>query len=365
MDKQRRIWELLGKKSAAEASDQELQELAGLLQCAGEDVHYMMSVMEHFWHTVQNAPESEAMRSLGEPLPLPDMAGEKTAGNRIVRMKRFKSVFWIAAAVSAFILGAWFVYAGLVKPVSEVNVVTTKNGSKTKVTLPDGTQVWLNGGSKLTYPNDFRHISSREVTLSGEAYFEVKHDAAHPFVIHTEYLDIKDVGTIFNVKAYPNGNMDEATLISGAIEVSVRSNPSRTLMLRPREKVSYYAKNKMLSLEGNGKTKTKDIAPLSQEPDKLEITKIQPLVEATGDTIITETAWTRNQLVFQSESFSALAKQLERWYNVDITIKNEKIKQYVFTGIFEGETLEQALKELQMIRSFHFSIVKDRVNITP
>src|SRR5699024_2281168 len=121
-----------------------------------------------------------------------------------------------------------------------LNTVTTKAGSKTKIMLPDGTKVWLNADSKLTYPNDFQHIPKREVTLVGEAYFKVKHDAEHPFVIHTKGLTVRDIGTEFNLKAYPDDENSSLSLIEGSVSVSLINDKDKDLILKPGEKVVYH-----------------------------------------------------------------------------------------------------------------------------
>lgn len=363
-----RTWELLGKKAAGEADENELEELQELLKGQKENAQYMMNVMDYYWKSVQKASEPEEISNVSEQYQkevMDKIALENQA--RVVAMDHKKRWIW-AAAILLCLIGSWFVYHNVVKPGREMNIVITKNGSKTKVTLPDGTQVWLNVGSKLTYPNDFKHVSKREITLSGEAYFNVKHDADCPFIIHTDDLDIKDLGTIFNVRAYPKDHVTEATLISGSIEIILRDNPYRKLKLKPHEKVSYYDECSGFKLQKDKQSPskeqdTKKLHSLKQVPARLEVTAVRPMVLGKKDTIVVETAWIKNQMVFRSEDFSHLAERMERWYNVKINIHDEAIKKYTFTGIFQGETLEQALKELQMIRPFQYRINKNEVII--
>lgn len=365
---QSRLWELLGKQAAGEIDHHEMQELHRLMHDCGEDVQYMMNVLDHYWESVQDAPEKGDVAAAYErhfPKTLHrDAGGERQPAAAFRSVLRMKRMWPWAAAIALCITGGWYLYCALVDRSSEMNVVATRNGSKTKVNLPDGTLVWLNAGSKLTYPNDFQHVSKREVTLSGEAYFEVRHDPDRIFLIHTDYLDIRDLGTSFNVKAYPDELMAEATLISGSIEVSLKGDPDRSLVLKPHEKVSYYSDQGRFRLEGDNKdigdAGDYTLQPL-QGPARLEVTRIRPLIQHGVDTVVVETAWTRNQLVFQSENFSRLAARMERWYNVTIQITDPEVRNYLFTGIFESETLEQALKELQMIRPLHYQINKDTV----
>ncbi|MEO7048586.1 MAG: FecR family protein, partial [Ferruginibacter sp.] len=120
--------------------------------------------------------------------------------------------------------------------VSENNV-STKPGSKSQVTLPDGTVVILNADSKLTYPDNFLG-DTREVSLEGEAFFKVAHNKKKPFIIHSKAMDIKVLGTVFNVKAYPQESTSEATLISGSIEVTLTNHSNEKIMLKPSEKIT-------------------------------------------------------------------------------------------------------------------------------
>jgi ferric-dicitrate binding protein FerR (iron transport regulator) len=370
MERKNKIWALMGKKTAGEINENELLELNKLLNEEGQGIHYMTNVMEHYWESVNAAPENAGLLERSEQNKRKVIEGLVTRDylQRIplIGAIRRRKLWLSAAAVVILIITGGILYRTFNVPGTEMNIVATKNGSKTKITLPDGTQVWLNADSKLTYPNDFQHISTRQVTLSGEAFFEVIHDGNHPFVIHTRYLNIEDLGTSFNVRAYPNDGETEATLINGSITVSLRNDPGKNLLLKPGEKVLYYASDRKMSLlkdeDPDKIQENKNIHSLKCAP-KLEVTHIKPLVVSAGDTVVAETAWMKNQLVFSSQKFSQLAHRLSRWYNVQVVIRDKRVENYTFTGIFEGETIEQALKELQMIRPFSFDIIKDKVII--
>lgn len=369
MERNNRLWELLGKKTAEEISDQEEKELERLLKENEGNVQYMMSVLDHYWDTVQNAKEPER---LTKPAGHRHSASRNTSPGayRIAAFKRhYKRRRLLLSVLLAVVIasGGWLTWKNFVIKDHEMNVVSTRNGSKTMITLPDGTQVWLNADSKITYPNNFQQAGSREITLAGEAFFDVKHDAGRPFIIHTRYLNIKDIGTSFNIKAYPDDSLSEASLISGAIEVSLRSEPGKSLILSPKEKMVYYIPENNMSLKTKENTSEAEcLEPLekSSHLSQMKIAHVTDMIGPSGDSIITEIAWVHNQFVFDGEKFSQLAKRMERWYNVTFEINSTRIAGYSFTGIFEGETLEQALKELQMIRPFHFTISKDKVLIT-
>ena len=116
------------------------------------------------------------------------------------------------------------------------NEIATLPGTHSKTILPDGSTVWLNAGSKLTYNKNF-NTATREVELSGEAYFDVKKDEHHPFIIHTSAMHIKVLGTAFNVKSYPGDKSSETSLIRGSIEVTMNNRPQEKIILHPSEKL--------------------------------------------------------------------------------------------------------------------------------
>lgn len=374
MENDKRIWELLAKKSAGEAGGEELRELHDLLQYYGTDVDYMMNVMEHYWEEISASGEDKETIQRTEAQK--DKALYETGQQKLSEgvfpsnkgVKKKKMLYWsMSIAAAACIFLSWILWRPLSQSKQQMNVVMTKDGSRMKVTLPDSSEVWLNSGSKLIYSKNLNHLCTREVTLSGEAYFKVKHDTNHPFIIHTDYLDIKDLGTVFNVKAYPDEKEAVATLISGSIAVSIKDDPGRTIVLKPHEKVSYFADIHGLSLEkDNPKSANKElktIRPVALHNSRLEVSDIQPVVTPHGDTIVSETAWVNNELVFQGEKFLQLAERMQRWYNVTIKVENAQVADYTFTGIFDGETLSQALEELNMIRSFSFELRRDTVVI--
>lgn len=376
MEEANRIWELIAKKSAGEADEKEMLELERLLKDCGIDVHYMMNVMEHYWEEINSAEEASGIIQLSEEQKnktLDEIAAQLQSDRTLLNHRRWTKRRFLygaitaAAVIAALVVVGLFLWNPFCHSSDGVDTVATKEGSRTKITLPDGSEVWLNSGSRLIYPKDFDCLSTREVTLYGEAYFKVKHDTDHPFIIHTDYLDIKDLGTVFNVKAYPDEKEAVATLISGSIAVSIKDDPGRTIVLKPHEKVSYFADVHGLALEKDspkpGDKELKALHPVALHNSSLEVSDIQPVVTPHGDTIVSETAWMNNKLVFQGEKFSRLAERMQRWYNVPVKIDNEQVADYSFTGIFSGETLMQALEELKMIRPFNFELERDTIVI--
>ncbi len=371
MEDQNRVWELLAKRGAGELSREEEETLNALLGDKKEDLNFMMNILENYASSIQKAPETPDIRETThrhkENL-MKVIEEEKIKDSRSIERRRAyrQREIWIwAAAIGLLLVGGWSFLYFHNRTSSSMNIIATERGNKTKMILPDGTLVWLNAETKLSYPGNFKEADKREVTLCGEAYFKVTYDPHHPFIIHTKYLDIKDLGTIFNVRAYPDEEKSEATLIKGAITVSLKEDPAKNLLLKPGEKITYFVSNRRLTAENTVRQTATDIPPIKtiKKPKHLEVAPIEPVVVHPGDTVVSETAWLNNQLIFNNEDFSELVLRMSRHYNVNIQIKDKAVKAYSFTGIFEGESLEQALKELQMIRPFSYEIEKDEVVI--
>jgi len=269
--------------------------------------------------------------------------------------------WFIAAAVAASILLIWGIERIQSLPRAAQNVhneeVLARAGTRTKLVLPDGTEVWLNSNSRLKYNNDF-NVNNREVTLDGEAYFDVPKDARLPFIVHASSIDIKVLGTSFAVKSYPQDKTIEATLLQGMIEVSRKDNPSTPrIVLKPNEKLvfskSFATRNRpdgSPSGPGAHVSVSSDIAVNSIRQDIPDSNKV-------------ETAWLYNRLVFDGDSFRELADKMERWYNVKIDLRDTLLNSYHFGGIFERETVEQALRELQLTRDFTYTINGNEIEL--
>ncbi len=242
---------------------------------------------------------------------------------------------------------------------TKTSEITTKNGSKTNLVLPDGTKVWLNAGSKLTYNNDIFGIELREVNLIGEAFFDVTKNPDKPFVIHTQKMDIKVLGTAFNVRCYPNERKTETSLLRGRIEVTLKDRPKEKIYLSPNEKLTLLNGNIVSELSTLNKK-------VKHRPELIEPTVTIGHIthKLTDSTIIIETSWIENKLEFRSESFEDVASKMEKWYGVKIDIQDERLKQEHLTGSFETETVDQALTALQYTTKFNFTINKNAITIT-
>jgi ferric-dicitrate binding protein FerR (iron transport regulator) len=270
-----------------------------------------------------------------------------------------KGLFGIAvtAIVAILFTGIYLNYnrtdATLLAELPAKSEISTKNGSKTNLVLPDGTKVWLNAGSEMAYDKNYGS-KLREVTLNGEAYFDVVKNPEKPFIIHASKMDIKVLGTAFNVKCYKGEKTIETSLIRGSIEVTLKDRQEK-IMMKPNEKL-------IINTEEKEKIKAapNKIAPVSsiQKP----IILLSNLTIFTKDNTVVETAWVQNRLVFVSETFEDIALKMERWYGIKIIITNEVVKQFRISGSFEKESITEALNALQLSSPFNY-LIKNNVII--
>lgn len=238
---------------------------------------------------------------------------------------------------------------------SQTHTVSSPYGATRKLVLPDGTEVWLNAGSELRYEPDFNN-SRREVTLQGEAYFDVKANAEKPFIIRTGKMNIRVLGTSFNVKAYPEDQLSEASLIRGAIEVSPASQPDRRFILKPNDKIVLL--NQQLKASP-GIMPPEEFAALQQQGYTVSKISVDP-----ADNLVAETAWLSNRLVFMNESFEDIALRLERKFEVKVIFEDSIAPALRFTATFDDEDVRQTLEALRYTAAFNFRIENKNIYIT-
>jgi ferric-dicitrate binding protein FerR (iron transport regulator) len=260
----------------------------------------------------------------------------------------------IAVAVLAVITIGVYLFWKMQRPVSSkpgIIQYVCKPGERKSFQFPDGTQVILNAGSEI-YLNEQYAKSTREVFLKGEAFFEVQHNAAVPFIVHTASMDVKALGTAFNVKSYNDENRTETILIRGLIEVTLKKDNNRKLLLHPDEKVLWLEHKR-----GGGM-----ITPPSVTKNIPEQVVVKP-VRKTDNGEVAALAWVQNNLAFEDEPFEDIAYQLNRWYNVNIQFESADIKQYHFTATFKKEKIEQVLEILRTSKKFNYRFEEQKILI--
>ena len=222
------------------------------------------------------------------------------------------------AAILVIPLLGWTIYSAVSNSVSKTSniafqEITSPPGTKSNITLPDGSNVWLNSGSKLKYPLQFTS-KDRMVYLIGEGFFKVKSDKKHPFIVHTNHIDVKATGTEFNVDAYNNDSVTSISLSEGVVDILVGENTIQTMA--PDEQFTY-----------NNSKKT----------HRLATTKTSYVC-----------AWKDGILAFRDVPLENVFKRISRTYNVDIEVKDPKVAHQIYRATFEKESLDEILRLLQL-----------------
>jgi transmembrane sensor len=303
------------------------------------------------------------------------IAWEKISGriNRSVTGKKeaqalqssgsIRRVLQIAAGamllVSLGAAGSWFMMSSGKAPVSDSYCeIVAPPGSKSQITLPDGSKAWINAGSKLSYRGDF-NVSQRVVTLEGEGYFSVQSNKAKPFIVQTPYLKVKAYGTVFNVKAYPDERTVETTLVEGIVEIEAgekSSDGSYKYTLKPKQNIIYHIDSGQAEQKDEAVPEKESKAPAKAEtPDKevLVISNIKPELY---------TSWKDENWVIEGMPLGNLSVMLGRRYNSRIDIEDEALRLYKFSGTIQNETLEQVLVILSLTTPLEYSIGKGNVS---
>ena len=363
-----RIAELIARRLSKEATPQELQELDAYMQANPSD-QYFNEILSSYWNSKPGTADQPVIFSdehfnhiialADETSAEPGSSAEVISANGIRRRTWIKRL-GIAAVTVGILIGAWVLYPHKSKIIPSQNDTeneeSARKGARSKLVLPDGSKVWLNSETKLTYPKSFTAVN-REVKLEGEAFFEVVKDAKRPFIVHTSGIDIRVLGTAFNVKSYTADSTIEATLIRGMIEIVKKNQPGEPmLILRPHEKLVY---NKFSVNEPKNNTAA---PPVNIIPANAAIL-VTKLPKNIADTSIVETSWIYDKLLFDGEKFDQLAVRMERWFNVRITFKNDKVANYRLRGSFVNETVDEALQALQLSVAFNYKISGDEIEI--
>lgn len=236
----------------------------------------------------------------------------------------------VAACVASLVVlaGTWFFHREEAVEMSPQWVVREANaGMRTHFNLPDGTVVWLNSGSSVTYPEPYEK-DHRRVELQGEAYFEVTPDPQKPFIVSVreDRMRIRVLGTAFNVQAYEEENLIHTTLVSGKVNLEIRDGQGRVLeqVLNPSEKASY-------DLVGG----------------RMFIAPVNPVYE---------TAWMDGKLMFRDTPLPDVLKRLSHFYNVRFEMQDPVLEEYRFTGTFIHRQLFEILDYLKISSNIHYQI---------
>lgn len=275
-----------------------------------------------------------------------ELRRRKAPGNELKFKRYFRIAVSIAAvAVIALAVMVWKYEAGCRDlneprmmlcgvPSEYKHTLYTENGIKAKVTLPDSSQVWLNSGSEIVYPDKFLG-PTREIEFRGEAYFKVKEDPLKPMIIHTNKdFVIEVLGTEFNVKSYDDDKTAQTTLYSGKIELVTRGGQNR----------------KELRME---------MKPF--ETCVVENNKILQVAPVTGRVAEDQKAWKEGRLIFSSAPMGEVVKILRRWHGIEIEVEDPKILDYKITADFKSESMIQIAQILKFCALIDYRVENDKI----
>jgi ferric-dicitrate binding protein FerR (iron transport regulator) len=259
-------------------------------------------------------------QKLAAQLQLDDATVPEAPAGKSVPFGPPKWVWRVAAAV-ALLVAAWFGVSRLAGPAPRLVTQRTEAGAKRQHTLPDGTVVWLNARSRLSYPEAFAG-DTREVTLAGEAFFEVKRDPRRPFLIRAGGTLTRVLGTSFNLRVEPGSNRVALTVVSGKVGFAPVSRPARQVLLTAGMRGNYLPAADSVYGEPQG------------DPNAL--------------------AWRSNKLVFNDTPLREMLTLLQKQYNVPIQVSHPGLLDCLFTGTFEEAPLAEVLDAIALALDFQY-----------
>lgn len=240
---------------------------------------------------------------------------------------RRKALQWAAILILPIISALSVYYFTLNSAQSELSTtITAQNGEKAETTLSDGSKIWINSGSTLTYQSNFNR-KNRTVFLEGEAYFEVAPDKKRPFIVKTQSMSILAVGTAFNVRSYASEQQTSTVLLNGKVKVTASGKET---LLSENQRATFDKYSKLLSTD-------KVIA--------------ENFVE-----------WKKGNIYFNNQTFNDIAQTLSRIYNVEIRFASEELRPMRFSGTLGSNGIKNALDILSLTSPMYYD-VKDSIII--
>ena len=303
--------ELIEKYFEGNITDDEIKELSGWIKNDRR--------LQDWWENEFSRSDTDINPILRDKLFA--RIKEKTQGKEKKRTIRPNYWRWVAAMLLPVCI-AFFTYYLIdsSRTMEAPFVVKANKGDKATIELPDGTNVVLNSASQLSYLNNFGE-KVRRVQLNGEAYFKVAHDEKHPFVVQIGDLEVKVLGTSFNVSAYEDSRDVTVVLLEGKVGVYVQATSH---IMKPGDKIEY---NKVTH--------------------KITTTQVHP-----NDYI----EWTKGNMYFEKESLENIMKTLSRIYDVEIRLDSGKLPKEYFTGTIPGGGIQNALNILMLTSPFYYEM---------
>jgi len=266
---------------------------------------------------------------------------------------RYAAIFIVAFSLS----GLLFYYIGknrVTNSKQSFSELIVPLGSRAQFTLSDGTTVTLNAGSRLKYDNRFG-IRDRVVQLEGEGYFKVAKDGERPFTVKTSHLNIRALGTTFNIKAYSDDKTIETTLVEGSVKIEEITDKSgaEVIVLKPNQKLTFFKEDStMVDETASPKGKTEN----NTQPLQVQKAIAIPRLVTENVNVEPVISWKENRWIFEKQSLSQIAVELERKFDVQIHFESERLKTFRFTGIIIAEPIEQVLEVMSITAPINFKL---------
>lgn len=322
--------DILLRYLSATASDQEVASVETWLAQSTENE----KLLEQLYFTWQVTNKLKVMKGVNPEMGLVSLKRQIRQKEKDLRIRHY---FQLAQRVAAILFIPFLLLSIFLLTKQEENAeryveVTTNPGMVSKFELPDGSQVWMNGGSYLKYPIKFAS-AKREIILKGQGYFQVTHNPDKPFIVKAgNRYSVKVLGTEFNLTAYKNEDKIETTLVKGSVELNIQCSADKTIrrVLVPDEKAIFDKNNNTLSIHA-----------------------VNPQYD---------TAWKEGKIIFKRHPMEEVLQILSRHYNVHFRIKNPEVKQSVITANFSNEPLRQVLEYLELASGIKFKVLHpDRI----
>lgn len=288
---------------------------------------------------------------------------EKTSGlesDKTIQQQKIRNLrIAVSIAASVIVIIGIASLLNLLKPESSnltsspvaYNEIVTPKGARTNITLPDGTNVWLNADSRLRYEMDFIR-NERVVYLTGEAFFDVAKSKGKLFIVNTGKIAVKAWGTKFNVKAYPEENTIKTTLVEGSVSIKKLEGAvsADEEYLKPNETAIFY-KAPIQEVEDS---KVQDNKVNNVAVASLNLEKIEVKTELF-------TSWKDSKWIIEKLTLDQLVPELERRYNVEITLEDSAIRFYKVSGSLQNETFDQVMRIIKLSAPIDYEINANRI----
>jgi ferric-dicitrate binding protein FerR (iron transport regulator) len=358
---------LIIRNLKGEISESEKQELFKWVYHNHENETFYYHLKD-IWETAhyKNIAESAETETEWEKLALNAIHKES---EHFYEKKNTTHIIYRAIQIAALVIitfGIGFFVQKFLPEDIEYASVNVPFGAKSELQLPDGSKVWVNSGSTLKYPTNLNR-KEVDLILEGEAFFEISKNQKRKLNVKTSTINIQVHGTSFNVRSYNDDDIVETTLLEGLISITGKIGDriiKEPIYLKPNEQATLIKSQNSIDL-GNEK-KLEEIKDNVTKDDVKEIATLNKPRLQIKEGIEAESfiMWKYNILVFKNEKFEDLAKKLERWYNVEISIEDNELKNSRYTGTFEKETIEQAMLALSLSHSYQFKFTIDKNKIT-